>query len=147
MSDVFHVLGVPAGRKLTITIPATAGNVTTNISPGVGKRYLLMRGRITLQNNATVANRQVILAITDGTNISEYLLVGANVAASAAWNISMGEVNLAPSTGALGDSSGGYLGLGNGIVLHGVDQFRITISAGVAGDSYSGFLDFLEVDA
>jgi len=139
-----YVLGVPSARKSTITISATAGNVATNKTPGANKRWLLFRGRIILVCDANAANRQIILQLTDGTNVTETLWISGNITAGVTHTCSMGEVRLAPSTGTVGDTS--YLGF-DILLLHGAAQFRITISAGLAGDSYSGYLEVLETDA
>ena len=133
------------GRHLTITIGATAGNVVTNLTPALGKRWLILGGIVTIVCDATAVNRIIILTATDGTNITRPLSQTANILATTTKKSGFGEANYY-STGCNPATVDWYCGLGTPILLEGADQFRITINAGVAGDSYSGFIDILEVD-
>jgi len=132
----------PAGRRITKTISATAGNVVTNLSPGTGKRWLILRGRFYLTTDATTADRRIRLVITDGTNITERLGASHVISASSSGYLSFGETNVVDG-GIYGDD--GYIGT-NPILLEGNDQLRITIDSGQAGDQYSGYVVLLEVD-
>lgn len=124
----------PGGQEKTLDIGATAGNVTTNLSPGVGLRWVIQRGRIVVTPDITVVNRYVDLITTDGTNITEDISSTPAIVASTTHITAFGEGIIAVG-GALGANS--YTGLQN-LVIDGIDQFRITLRAGVAGDSYSG---------
>jgi hypothetical protein len=135
-------LTFPGGKRATQTIAATAGNVTINLSPGTGKRWLVLRGRIGLTTDATVANRYLVIHTTDGTNLTESLASTAAVVASQTEYISLGEA-LVTKSGALGGDNY-YIGM-MPVLLEGADQLRITVTAGVVGDSYSGYFVVLEL--
>lgn len=132
----------PGGKRLQHTIPATAGNVIYNASPGTGKRWVVLRGIITLVTDATVVDRRVNLSITDGTNVIERLgFTTAAITASLTYTHCIGEV-IAVSGWTLANNA--YIGI-QGLILEGPDQLRITVQNGVAGDSYSGYLVVLEL--
>jgi len=135
----------PGGKRVVKAIPATAGNVITNLSPGAGKRWLILREIITLVNDATVANRAIEVVFTDGTNITERLCSTNSVLASETKILSLGEARIVQATSLSQDGTHMYVGI-NPILLDSNDQLRITIKNGVAGDSYSGFLVVLEID-
>ena len=142
---IFH----PGGKRVQYTITATAGNVVTNISPATGKRWLGLRGILTLTTDATVANRTIVLQITDGTNLIECVGYSAVIAASLVGSLSFGEVvhaggKAAAIAGIFTDNINSYLGI-RPILIEGADQLRITIINGKAGDSYSGYLVVLEL--
>ena len=132
------------------TISATAGNVATNLTPAGGsfrsKRWKILRGTLTLTCDATVANRFLTLTVTDGTNIVENLAYSALIIATQTYIMNLGEirynVGMIPGGGG-GSLAQGYLGV-QGLYLEGSDQLRITVASGVAGDSYSGYLEVLE---
>jgi len=137
----------PGGKRITKTIAATAGNVVTNLSPGSGKRWLVLRGTISLDTDATAATRIPRLEVTDGTNITEALTYGANVIADKIGHLEFGEIRLVHGVnpGKRVDDTNDYVGI-EPILLEGSDQLRITIENGVAGDSYEGFVVVLEID-
>lgn len=132
------------GRRVTKIISSTAGNVNTLLSPGTGKRWLVLRGKITINTDATVANRYIHLRTTDGTNETEMIGRGNAVAASASQNLNFGEArNIQNATyGSGGDQ---YIGL-QPVLLEGDDELKITVVSGQAGDNYSGYVVVLEVD-
>lgn len=132
------------GRRRTVVIAATAGNVVKNMTPEAGKRWVILRGIIILVTDATVANRQVKLQLTDGTNVTESLAIGNAHVASLTRPTNLGEARNVVG-GLLGNGDNRYIGI-DPILLENPDQFRITIQAGVAGDSYSGFLVVIEID-
>lgn len=142
MGNTVLALTYPAGKRLTVVIAATAGNVITNKSPPDGKRWLILRGRIVLVPDANPANRQLLISLTDGTNIEETVYASQTITASQTRATNIGEARVV-DTGTLGEGQG-YLGI-DPILLEGDDQIRLTISAGLAGDSYSGFLVVLEL--
>lgn len=134
----------PGGKRVNKAIPATAGNVVRNMSPGSGKRWLIFRGIITFVADATVANRYIILETTDGTTVTNKLgRYTTAVTASQTRKKDFGEVRIANAAD-FGNAAG-YIGH-NPIILEGSDQLRITITDGQAGDSYSGYLVILEID-
>lgn len=133
----------PGGNLRTIEIAATAGNVVTNKSPGTEKRWVFLYGRIVLVNDATVANRNVGMDITDGTNILCKLGSSGNITAGQTKGVSWQPIATVV-TAVMGDDNN--IGITKGTIIEGADQLRITVAAGVAGDSYSGFLRVLEID-
>lgn len=141
------VLSYPGGTLKTVTIAATAGNVVTNKAPGAGKRWIVLSGYVLLDTDVNAANRRIVLAITDGTNILQNLGFTNIVTANQLGQVDFGGV------GTLTGWSPGTLGSTNideyfeiqGLLIEGVDQVRITITAGLAGDSYSGFFRVLEL--
>ena len=143
-SNVVHAWTFQGGRHFTITIGNTAGNATTNLTPTMGKRWILMRGSITLVCDATVVNRNIVVQLTDGTSITTALPLGPNTAATLTSNYYLNEINF-NLNGIVASALNALVGI-NGILLEGADQFRILINAGVAGDSYSGYIDVLEID-
>lgn len=140
------VVTAPGGTLKTLTISATAGNVVTNLSPGAGKRWVLMYGRLTLVADANAANRVITAQITDDTNILLNLTKSIAITASQTHDASfarrIGVISSSAIGTAKGDESHHELPEGP---IEGSDQFRITITAGLAGDSYSGFFRVLEV--
>ena len=133
----------PGGKRRIIKIAATAGNVITNLSPGSGKRWLVLFGDLTLVCDATVATRYMQLSTTDGTNLTQSF-PGLAPVASETKNISYNQT--VEHLTAVAVTADAHVAIGNNIILEGADQLRITINAGVAGDSYSGFFVVLEVD-
>jgi len=136
------------GKEVLRTISATAGNVTTNLSPGTGKRWLVNRGSLILQTNATVVNRYIKVQVTNGTNIIETLGYCGPFSASQRGSLNLGEGRVQGSSAVMGnneDNVNGYIGI-DGMILSNSDQLRITIFGGEAGDSYSGYFVVLEVD-
>lgn len=131
----------PGGRRRVVAIGATAGNVVSNQSPGAGKRWLILRGLIVLVTDVTVAARYVDLMLTDGTNIVSYIAQSDVQAASGTKRVSFGEVRQYVGAGAPYN----HVGI-QPILLESADQFRISITAGVAGDSYTGYLVVLELE-
>jgi len=131
------------GTRAIETIAATAGNVVTNLTPGIGIRWIVIRGKIVLVTDATVVNRLIETHITDGTNVITKLLRTANIPASLTRSLFYNTTQNA-SGGAIAETGAVHLVMNNQLVLEGDDQFRITITNGVAGDSYSGYLVVLE---
>lgn len=132
------------GKRLQNTIAATAGNIITNLSPATGKRWLVLRGKITIVNDATVADRVIAIEITDGTVLTESIGYSAAIQASETGKLDFGEARNIGGNDAsvLGDLLGNvrsYIGI-DPILIEEADQFRITIVNGVAGDSYSGYV-------
>lgn len=140
-SDVFAWI-FPGGALKTVTIAATAGNVVTNKTPGAGKRWLVLHGKIILVTNITVANRYIELHITDGTNILHSLGQHGAVTASLTSRLGFGPAKYILSIAAAYDH--GYIGF-DPLMIEDDDQLRIVITNGVAGDSYSGYIRVLEI--
>lgn len=142
------VFTFPAGKLAKQTIPATAGDVETDLSPGSGKRWVILpMGRIVLTTDANAANRYIRLRITDGTNDICYLGFSAVAVASKTANLELNSVirvdDVTPDKGA-GDVAASLSF--DPIIIEGAMGLKIDIIAGVAGDSYEGFLYVLEMD-
>jgi hypothetical protein len=132
------------GRHRTITIGATAGNAVTNLSPGLGKRWIILRGKIICVNDATVASRQIYFNITDGTNNVYTSLLGVGGTATQTHVLNFGGI-IFNVNGVAAGTTFTYFGL-DPQLIEGTDQFQISVVAGVVGDSYSGYIDILEID-
>jgi len=143
MSEVFAWI-FPGGKRVVKTIAATAGNVATNLSPGTGKRWLLLFGRVTLVNDSTVATRYLTFATTDGTNLTQrFPILNLGQAKDLTYFYSLHQ-HLSHIGGSGIENL--HLGIGTHIILEGADQLRISVTSGVAGDSYSGSIVVLEID-
>lgn len=134
----------PGGELKTITFAATAGNVVTNKTPGAGVRWIVLYGRFTLVADANAANRYLNAQLTDGTNVL-CTLIGLNAAITAGQTKSVSyQKGIAAAKGDAGTDHG-HICIGD-VILEGADQFRMTITDGQAGDSYSGYLRVLEMN-
>jgi hypothetical protein len=130
-----------AGGSLeTQTIGATAGNDIFNATPGTGKRWVLLYGKIILVA-VGAGNRAIRVQLTDGTDVLvEYYQTG---------NITAGQTKVLNLAG-WGMNPGNLTGVNDFIqgigkaILEGDDQFRIVVGGGIAADSYSGYLRVLE---
>lgn len=136
------VFTFPGGKLLTLTIPATAGNVVTTKSPGTSKRWVLLYGRIIYVADANAANRVIKQWLTDGTNTLTAFQRTDAITAGQTKIISYNPAVITDGGGLLSDDY--IIPLGNPII-EGADQFVISPSAGLAGDAYSGFLRVLEL--
>jgi len=128
------------------TISATAGNVTTNLSPGSSKRWLILRGRIKLVTGATVGSRYIRFQLTDGTNVTEYVGITTAIAESSTKHCDFGQSNNTQNASLGGGSGHSYISLNYPILLEESDQLQIDIVSGLAEDSYEGYVHVLEVD-
>ena len=135
---------IPYGRRVIKTIAMTAGNVITNLNPGVGKRWNVMFGEITLITDGTAANRYVRALFSDAAGNTLYRILNTGVAITANTTISVefGKQHiLRGSDGVTHNTS-----LPNDAIIEGTDLFKIYIANGQAGDSYSGRFVVMEYD-
>lgn len=133
------------GLARTLIISATAGDVITDLTPGAGKRWLILYGKITLINEASAGNRNIYFLFTDAANnVLMTSLASANIAISATSSLHIGISNAAGITGAI-SLAGTYIALGSNAYVDGTNKIRVVISSGVAGDSYSGRIKVLEI--
>jgi hypothetical protein len=138
------VLTYPGGKLLNLAVAATAGNVATNKSPGAGKRWVILYGRITIVCDGNAADRAVIFAKKNaaGTQLDP----GAHNAT----NYTAGQTRtIAFDNSFIGDEKDNDL-FSNSVVtfggiVEGTDNLNITVSGGLAGDSYSGNMRVLEL--
>lgn len=134
------------GRKRTLTISATAGNVSTDLSPSVGKRWTILYGQMTCVCDANAADRSMSLALR--TEAGQVLhVIGSN---STAWTAGQTKgLGFGPVIFQVGGYLGSfnvYFGLSEQCIIEGTEVFRVAIGNGQAGDSYSGVITVLEVD-
>lgn len=131
------------GRKLRNIVVTTAGNVATTLTPGAGKRWLLLYGRLSLSTDATVANRNLRIQIRTS-------------AGSVLYRFPNGVVTPAGGATALGLIGNPYFDNAvrwedatisvQGIIIDQTDQLYIDVNNGVAGDGYGGSIIVLEIN-
>lgn len=138
------------GKRKHVVVAATAGNVVSNSSPGSGKRWKILSCKVILVTDVNAGNRYVIFQLTDGTNIYSMLGRGAVQTQSATAGVQIDRVTPTVVGGVVIqdlDVNGittSRLPLPENI-LEGDDQFRITISGGLAGDSFTARLVVMEL--
>jgi len=135
------VFTFPGGKKVIKTIAATAGNVVTNLSPGAGKRWLILRGYITLTCDATVADRYIFIEVTNGTVVTDHYHRTDAITGSTTGSLGFHETLFLDAAIKVDTY---YFGI-RPILIEGADQLRMRIANGVAGDSYEGFVTVLEL--
>jgi len=132
-------------RRHLIDITGIAGNVVTNLSPGAGKRWLVLQGSVDLVCNVTAGNRYLHLTVWDaaGNNITCFPRnTTAITAGQSAYFDFRDRVSGLGVSSAPGDC---HIGIGT-VILEGDDILRITINGGLAGDSYVYKITIFEVD-
>ncbi len=128
---------------MVTVIPPTAGNVMWKLSPPSGKMYRILYSRITLTTDATVGNRNIGFAVLNNAdNVVAYLPASGTITANMTGNAS-----LCPMMYGLGMASP------DNAILAVCDlwipyytKFAVVIHGGLAGDSYSGYIAYLESD-
>jgi len=150
MDNALLCFTFPGGKLRHISIPATAGNATRNMSPGTGKRWTIVYAMIDFTADVNAANRYIVLKLTDGVNVILDIAVSSVITATQTGAVTIFSANYGRNiTIGDGDASvGSHLGIGsdNIFVIEGLDQLRITVAGGLAGDSFSGYLTVLEID-
>jgi len=131
------------GRIRKLTISNTAGNVATALSPGQGKRWLVLRGNIHISTDATTADRSLNIYVTDGTNITCYYPKN-NTPVTASQTADISFANYGNGVDVTRQARG-HIGIPN-ILLEGSDELKLVIANGQAGDTYNGYVVVLEVD-
>lgn len=130
---------VPGGRLIRSAIPATAGNVAYDLSPGNEYRYMLLNIRITLVCDASVANRSIKFAILDSAGTTQYGMGVSSAAITANQTKTLVADQLSGfSTGVVIDGDWYFSIPADRVLIEGSEKIRISITNGVAGDSYSG---------
>lgn len=132
----------PGGRLRHIAVPATAGNVATNQTPGSGKRWKVLSFRFTLVADVTVANRYLNVCMYSGTEILGTSYNSVVCVASATKRLS-GIGGFAPTGAGMSEDAVVWMDPESWI-LEGTDILKINVAAGVAGDSYSGVFTVLD---
>jgi len=137
-------IGVPLGRLITKIIPNTAGNSNTEFQVPAGKRWLFQYGIIHYNADSTSVTRNVTIKITDkDDNLLAYVSKSQNIAADE--NLNHCILQNIEGKGDLQPTYTSVTGIGK-IILNQTDKFKIIISNGQAGDQYSGYIRFLEID-
>ena len=147
MTDDKFMYIFQGGRRRLLTIPATAGNIVTNLTPGAGKRWLIVHGMVSLANGVGVANRLIFLQITNGTVVTHRIGSTTSITASQNGSLDFGPVrhNRTALAGFYAGDVPTYLGI-DPVIVEGADQLRISIPNGLAADAYEGFVTVLEMD-
>lgn len=146
--DSTLALVFPGGKRLQNNIAATLGDVVTNLSPAIDKRWLVLHGYLVLVADANASNRLLRLLLTDGTDITRIIGRADAITATQTRSVSfadhvsqIGGWNLADQAAPLEISN---VGIGT-VIIEGADQLRIQVVNGLAGDSYSGRVVVLEI--
>lgn len=126
------------GYKL-LTGAATAGNANMDFVVPAQKQYRLCYGHVTLTTDATVANRRLVLGIYDDAGTPALVFdthAGAVVAASqtAAHHELM--QGIYRETAFVGNAL--QVPIGKDVILLPGWTLRVSIDAGVVGDSFTG---------
>lgn len=133
----------PGGKLRHVALAATAGNVVLDTAVPSGKRWWLLYGQITIVCDAIVDNRYVRLSLTDGTNeIHRFARNSTAITASQTQIVTYGMYDGAETPGGLA-----CIPIPSVCVIKASDEIRVTITDGAAGDSYSGTMTVLEVEA
>lgn len=135
------------GQIKAVTIAATAGTANADKSPGAYKKWKIIAGAITLVNDATVANRNLILATYNETPTldGQIYFTMPNLAASATGYYYIKR----SATCDTGSTNGGtaYIVIPDGLIINKTGFLRISVGTGKAGDSFSGVLTVIELPA
>lgn len=131
-------------RLILKTITATAGNVaTTSITPVNEVKLYIVETYITLVCDGTVATRTLIIGPTTGATVQG---VQVDITATAGQTKTLSTNDTLKYTNAAGFwGSDAQAGIG-WFIPYG-QMLRISVNNGVAGDSYSGYVKYLEVPA
>lgn len=151
---------IPGGRRVFVTVPATAGNVVYSKQvPRAELRWHLVSARLTLVCDGTVASRTMKLRRLKSlaTGVTSVLGMGVFGAAATAGQTKtlacLGGYQYQSSTSGEADAFFAIEPLwwmieNTGITNDPADMcFHVEITNGVAGDSFSGVMEFLEVPA
>jgi hypothetical protein len=146
--DKLLALTFPGGNYKRIIIAATAGNVNNDtVTPGLGKRYLVYEARIELVCDANASNRYIRIIKYNATpTLIHYFAVASVLVANETGQLEIGPVTYVRGASA-GQGSGttDYIGLSAPYIVNETDFLRINVTGGLAGDSYSGYVDVLEL--
>ena len=135
------------GEVKTITIAATAGNVATTKTPGAGKKWKLLYGRILLTCDATVTNRYIQINITTTGHGAVLAAVSGTTAITASQSKDFGYLPILPINSTVPCPISNFSQAPLDFIVSGTDEIYTIISGGVVGDSYSGYLKVIELPA
>lgn len=128
------------------TIAATAGNIATRLASNPYNKLMILSSNITLVCDATVANRYIQWNITD-TSHTQTGNVGQTAAITASQTKSAGIVNTNGYSSGATSNLDWNIYVPIGIFLGAGEELAITIAGGVAGDSYTGYIRYIEMPA
>lgn len=136
----------PGGRHYTQEV-STAGNVAYTLTPGDELRLWLVGSWLQLVADATVASR--VIRVARYTTVGNYRVglafASATIAASETKNMASGPGYLAV-VGSFTQSNTAHIGHGP-LLLDKDHYLKIDVSAGVAGDALTGYLELMETPA
>jgi hypothetical protein len=141
-------LTYPGGNYKRIPIPATAGNVASDlVTPGLTKRYLIIEASIILVCDANAANRYIRMTKFNATPVAiTGLAVGTVLIANETGRLEIGPITYIRNAEAgTGGVTSDYVGYAYPPIVNETDFIRISIDGGLAGDSFSGYVDVLEL--
>jgi len=132
-------------RLFTQTIAATAGNAGTTVTVPANGMYKLMYGQINLTTDATVTNRRVVLHARDSDdNVLVDIHSGDVVTASLTNQHHEFMQGVYRETSFIGGAL--QIPIPVDLWIQGGDDIYVDVDAGVAGDSFSGYLRFEYAD-
>lgn len=122
---------------------AKAGNVNYEVVTPTGFGfYKILYGQVALTTDATVANRRVIIAVYDDTSPTPVLQFDIHAGAVVTASLTDQHHELMPGiyreTAFVGDAL--QVSIPRKFIVPGGWKIRVSISAGVAGDSYTANL-------
>lgn len=139
------VVNVP--NKRVLKVDTVAGNVETEIKSVSGKKLMFIGGRIYLDTDATAATRYIRVTKENGSDVIYDMGQANNLTAN-----QLGALNFVPESAAESGARAtsplnvnSAIGLNFPIPIQGEDILKISITNGVAGDSYKYVLEFEEV--
>ena len=135
-------LTFPGGNLLTVTIAATAGNVITDKTPGTGKRWVILYGRIVLVADGNTANRILTVRFVDSVpNTLTQWPAMTTATAGQTKSMSFNGVRIDQGLQAFDND---HLTINQNHIIEGSDLMRVGVTEGLVGDSYSGFIRVME---
>ena len=133
-------LTFPAGQLITEEV-STAGNVTTQITPGDYTTYQLLYGMMKIVCDGNASNRYLLIEITDGTNKILAPMVQSPVITAGQTRDLMIMTHWEASYGA--PTAPDYMvSVGSWLLLTGNDQMTVKVPGGQAGDALTAFFKF-----
>lgn len=137
---------IPGWALRTIDSTAKAGNATYTLTPPANRRYEIVRARIAITCDATVANRNIKVKVQDGSgNSLGPTMTGTTVTATNSAKFAIAPAAAAPYGGSWSEDDAVFY-LSQPIELSGAQCLVITVLNGVVGDSYRAFIQARECD-
>ena len=133
----------PAGQLITESV-STAGNVTTQISPGDYTSYQFLFGNMKIVCDGNAANRYLLVEVTDGTSkILAPMVQSPVITAGQTRDLNI-MTNWVSSYGA--PTAPDYMvSVGGWILLQDDDQLTVKVAGGQAGDAITAYFRFRKI--